>query len=213
MSNNSPEPVLLLTHDDTLWLRWSALECPRWSVVRGRSMDDLTRWQSQGHRLVLLDADLPGLPGWRDPIWARTLGDLRVVLSSPQPRDDAATVALAAGVAGYCHAYIDHDSLTRILEVVAAGEVWLGRSLVSRLLRMVDDRLQPHDEWQTGLTDREIEVARQAAQGVSNLDIAQSLGISERTVKAHLSSVFEKTGLADRLQLALRVHGIKPAQG
>ena len=58
------------------------------------------------------------------------------------------------------------------------------------------------------LTDREITVARYAASGQANAQIAEALGITERTVKAHLSAVFEKLGVSDRLQLALLVHGI-----
>lgn len=208
MSNVISQPVLLLTHDDVLWQRWQSLDPKRWSVERGTSIGDLTRWQSQGRRLVLLDADLPGLPGWRDPIWFRTLGDLRVVLASATPRDDAGATALAAGMAGYCHAYADAESLGRILEVVDAGEIWLGRSLVSRLLRVASDRLSDNGDWAASLTERERAVAKLAAQGDSNQAIAEALDITERTVKAHLSAVFEKIGVSDRLQLALRVHGI-----
>ena len=51
-------------------------------------------------------------------------------------------------------------------------------------------------------------MARYAASGQSNAQIADALGITERTVKAHLSAVFEKLEVTDRLQLALRVHGI-----
>ena len=63
--------------------------------------------------------------------------------------------------------------------------------------------------WATPLTEREREVAQLAAVGDSNLSIALALGITERTVKAHLKAVFEKLDLSDRLQLALRVHGVR----
>ena len=62
--------------------------------------------------------------------------------------------------------------------------------------------------WRSALTPRESEVAEMAAKGASNQEIAASCGISERTVKAHLSAIFEKLGVVDRLQLALKVHGI-----
>jgi DNA-binding NarL/FixJ family response regulator len=58
------------------------------------------------------------------------------------------------------------------------------------------------------LTQREREIANLAANGASNQLIADNCGISERTVKAHLSAVFTKLNVSDRLQLALRVHGI-----
>lgn len=63
--------------------------------------------------------------------------------------------------------------------------------------------------WQSSLTAREREVAKLAANGASNLQIGEACGISERTVKAHLSAVFEKLEITDRLQLVLKVHGIQ----
>ena len=72
----------------------------------------------------------------------------------------------------------------------------------------MDDRT-PEANWRSDrLTDRESEVTLQAAHGATNAEIADALGITERTVKAHLSAVFDKLGVSDRLQLALRVHGI-----
>ena len=88
----------------------------------------------------------------------------------------------------------------------------MGRSLVQRFLRLVDSRAGTQAAWHNDvLTERESTVARQAAIGDSNQEIATALGITERTVKAHLSAVFEKLGVSDRLQLALRVHGISRA--
>ena len=87
----------------------------------------------------------------------------------------------------------------------------MGRTLLSRLLRLMDNRLPRSGlaDWATPLTEREREVAHLAALGESNLAIAGALGITERTVKAHLKAVFEKLQVADRLQLALRVHGVR----
>ncbi|KXA75564.1 helix-turn-helix transcriptional regulator [Bordetella pseudohinzii] len=93
--------------------------------------------------------------------------------------------------------------------VVAEGGIWVGRSLVERLLQQVQERACARADWSQGLlTEREETVARHASAGRSNAQIAQLLGITERTVKAHLSAVFEKLGVTDRLQLALLVHGV-----
>jgi DNA-binding NarL/FixJ family response regulator len=83
------------------------------------------------------------------------------------------------------------------------------RQLLSRTQHAAARAPQKADtEWSGGLTQREREVAVLAANGASNQAIATDCGISERTVKAHLTAVFEKLNLTDRLQLALRVHGI-----
>lgn len=204
-----PIPVLLITHDDLLWQHWRALDPARWMAARGRGLADLQRWREQGRTLAVLDADVPKLPSWHDPAWTPTLAGLHVVVASASPNDEQGTQALGAGAHGYCHSYAQPAAMAQALEVVASGGIWMGRSLVSRLLKLVTERAQDAHPWDGGrLTEREITVARYAASGQANAQIADSLGITERTVKAHLSAVFDKLGVTDRLQLALLVHGI-----
>ncbi len=163
----------------------------------------------QGRSLVVVDADLPRLPAWNTEQWTGAIKGLRAIVASARPHDEQGTKVLASGAVGYCHTYAPPALLNQILEVVDAGEIWMGRSLVTRLLRLVESRAGGQEEWHANaLTEREDMVARRAAVGEANGEIAAALGITERTVKAHLSSVFEKLGVSDRLQLALRVHGI-----
>lgn len=115
--------------------------------------------------------------------------------------------------AGYCHAYSDPATLRQVQQVIDAGQVWIGKSLMQRLLhgtkQLTGSVATAKDDWSAGLTAREREVAVLAANGASNMAIATECSISERTVvKAHLSAVFTKLNITDRLQLALRVHGI-----
>lgn len=202
-------PVLLVTHDDLLWQHWRALDPARWLAARGRGLADLQRWREQGRALAVLDTGLPRLPSWQDPSWLALLSGLQVVVASPSPNDEQGAQALGAGAQGYCHGYAPTQALAQTLEVVASGGIWMGRSLVTRLLKLVTERAQDAAAWDNGtLTERETTVARHAASGQSNAQIADALGITERTVKAHLSAVFDKLGVTDRLQLALRVHGI-----
>ena len=121
--------------------------------------------------------------------------------------------ALDVGCVAYCHAFSDASTLKQVKDVVEAGQVWIGKSLMQRLLhginRLVPKSPTPDAAWRDGLTPREIEIAILAANGASNQAIAAQCAISERTVKAHLSAVFGKLIITDRLQLALRVHGIQ----
>ncbi|MGE6917647.1 LuxR C-terminal-related transcriptional regulator [Achromobacter kerstersii] len=204
-----PVPVLLITHDDLLWQHWRALDSTRWLAARGRGLADLQRWREQGRVVAVLDTDVPRLPSWQDPVWSSSLAGLHVVVASPSPNDEQGTQALGAGAHGYCHSYAPAAALSQALEVVASGGIWMGRSLVTRLLKLMTERAQDSHSWDNGLlTEREVTVARYAASGQSNAQIAEALGITERTVKAHLSAVFDKLNVADRLQLALLVHGI-----
>jgi DNA-binding NarL/FixJ family response regulator len=164
---------------------------------------------------IWLDVALPGLPAWHDPAW-KTMsgnGDYQVIAASSNPKDDEAMTALDAGCLGYCHAFTDAGTLRQIQQVIQAGHVWIGPALMQRLIRGANLAAplvaKPALNWRDHLTHRETEVAVMAAKGASNLDIATACGISERTVKAHLSAAFDKLGVSDRLQLALKVHGIQ----
>ncbi len=209
MADMAAEPVLIVTHDDALWRHWRGVDETSWLPARGRNLAALDRWRDGGRSLVLLDAELPGLADWNDPAWPARMKDLHVVVGSMRPNDAQGSRILAAGASGYLHAYSPTPVLDRALKTVDAGHIWMGRSLLARLLQDIEQRLPvPATDWAEGLTSREQEVARYAAIGKSNQDIGDLLGISERTVRAHLSAVFEKLGVADRLFLALRVHGV-----
>ncbi|MDB5813562.1 MAG: putative LuxR-family transcriptional regulator [Rhodocyclales bacterium] len=164
--------------------------------------------------LVMIDSAHAQRPDWNDTRWRAWAGHLSIIVLSSEPRDDEGILAMDSGASGYCNAYANEATLRQVVEVVASGELWVGRSLLTRLLRGVSQNLgksaaPTSDAWRKALTEREVEVATMAAQGASNLGIAEVLGITERTVKAHLTSIFEKLDIADRLQLALRVHGVK----
>jgi DNA-binding NarL/FixJ family response regulator len=152
-------------------------------------------------------------PQWSSPQWQTLLGSngLRVVATSSSPSDAEGIAALDAGCTGYCHAFSDAATLRQVQASVAAGQIWIGTSLMQRLLQIARKAAPPERAeatWDVGLTAREREVAVLAANGASNQQIALECSISERTVKAHLGAVFAKLNLTDRLQLALRVHGI-----
>ncbi|HEX5127977.1 MAG TPA: response regulator transcription factor [Rhodocyclaceae bacterium] len=203
--------LFLLTADETIFARFRPLE-DRWTLYRLSRPVELETVPADS--LVVIDASFPQLPELDDPRWRKWCGRLVLVFASSAPDDTQGLAALEAGASGYCHAYSSEVTLRQILDVVAAGELWVGRSLMGRLLRSVDGGIRgitkpPHKQWRPLLTEREREVTLRAARGESNLDIADALGITERTVKAHMTAIFEKLEVADRLQLALKVHGIK----
>lgn len=142
----------------------------------------------------------------------RRYGTLPVVILSDAPNDEEATQAFTAGAAGYCNTHAAPEVLRQIAVVVENGGLWLGASLLQRLVggtaRLLAGR-EPssRERWSDKLSEREREVAQAVAGGASNKEIADRLGITERTVKAHLGAIFEKLGVRDRLQLSLRVNG------
>lgn len=185
---------------------------PRWSEAFPQARffsraDELPR-QERGD-IVWLAAEVPG--------WRSVLAHLRsqmpeyaVVVLSLQPDAHEGLAALELGARGYCHGLASAALLTEVAEVVRRGGLWVGPDLMQRLVIGLQGRLSgaPRATPAPGLSalsTREREVAEEVAAGKSNKEVARALDITERTVKAHLSSVFDKLGVRDRVQLVLRL--------
>lgn len=134
-----------------------------------------------------------------------------MVVMADCPSDEEALEAFDAGVSGYVNSHAAPCVLESVAETVAQQGLWVGPSLMRRLLTAVASAppraTSPRNDWQQPLTPREIEVAHAVAAGAVNKEIARQCDITERTVKAHVSSVLEKLHLRDRLHLALVVNG------
>ncbi|MES9994048.1 MAG: response regulator transcription factor [Candidatus Thiodiazotropha sp.] len=142
--------------------------------------------------------------------------DISFIVFSPAPNDDEGLYLISRGVKGYCNRYISKALLLKAVELVRMGEVWVGRSLLFKLMNRLSSMDSPQseahntqansDETLSKLTEREREIAQLVGAGDSNKVIARKLDITERTVKAHLSSIFRKTRTKDRLQLGLLIN-------
>ena len=205
--------LILVSQDEGLLAHWQRVFGKERSRVAS-GLTDLSKRQRDADATIWVDDSLASPPDWRNEEWQSLLriAHVRVVAASSNPSDDKAIEALDAGCAGYCHAYADAETLRQVEQVIEAGQVWIGKNLMGRLLqgtsRIAAVERSDDPDWGISLTPREREVAILAANGASNLAIASDCDISERTVKAHLTSVFTKLNITDRLQLALRVHGI-----
>jgi len=133
-----------------------------------------------------------------------------VIVLSPMPSDEQAYAMLSAGARGYCHLEAVPQQLQDVAAAISAGGVWMPVGLVQRLVSLALKADPPSPQPSVNrfgtLTEREYQVALEVGQGANNKEIAANLGVGERTVKAHLTAIFEKLGLRDRVQLALAVN-------
>jgi NarL family two-component system response regulator LiaR len=116
--------------------------------------------------------------------------------------DDKVFPAIKAGALGYLLKDSGPEELVTAIQQVYRGESSLHPSIARRLLRELSDPTQ-RDPDIDPLTEREVEVLQLVAQGRSNRDISEQLGISEATVRTHVSKILSKLNLGSRTQAAL----------
>jgi DNA-binding NarL/FixJ family response regulator len=162
--------------------------------------------------VVLMDIRMPQMDG----ITATTA--LRQLASPPQVivlttfrADEQVMSALRAGASGFLLKDTPPTEIINAVRVVASGEAMLSPSVTRTLLSHVGDaqaseRRRAAAERLDTLTDREREVAVAVGSGASNAEVAASLYMSEATVKAHVSRLFTKLGVTNRVQIAIVVH-------
>jgi DNA-binding NarL/FixJ family response regulator len=209
---NQTDGVRILIADDHPIFRRglrSLLEAePGFSVVgeAGNGADAVQMSRTLKPDVLLLDLAMPGVSGMdalgelaRAPIPVRTI----VLTASIEKAEIVKALQLGAG--GVVLKSSTPELLFKSVRSVMAGQHWIGRDAVSDLveaLRSYDDAPAPQRP-RFGLTARELEITSAVVSGFSNKEIAKKHGLSEDTVKHHLTKVFDKVGASNRLELAL----------
>jgi DNA-binding NarL/FixJ family response regulator len=178
------------------------------TCVNGREALDAVR----AHRpdILLLDLSMPELDGLRvlRTIIAERLAVNTVVLTAEAGAVDVSAVR-AAGARGIVLKELSPHHVIDCVMRVYAGADW-----VEFLGRQRDAAPEPDDQAESlGLTPRELELATLVASGLRNRDVAMRLGISEGTAKLHLYNVYKKIGVANRVELVLRMRSAGLTEG
>lgn len=148
--------------------------------------------------LAIVDLRMPELDGLE--VLERSRGKTQVILLTAEIDDGRIVRALRAGVRGLILKERAAELLIDCASVVLDGERWIDPDLAGRALKLVDQSRSTEGE-AAPLSPREIEITRGVAEGLRNREIAERLFISEGTVKTHLRTIFEKTGVESRLAL------------
>ena len=123
------------------------------------------------------------------------------------PQKDQALRLLQKGIRAYGNRHMHEDNLKQAIATLKAGQIWLPPAIITQVISALP-KTKAEDERKdllNALTSREAEVVKWLVNGLSNQEISEKMFVSVRTVKAHLTSIFKKTGCRNRLELAPRM--------
>ncbi len=209
--DDNPTPIRILIADDHPIFRdglRKLLEAEPGFEVVGEAADGVEAIklvQQLKPDILLLDLAMPRLPG------LETLRELtsvdwsvRTIILTAAIEKPQIVEALQLGARGVVMKESATAMMLKSIRSVMDGEFWVGRESVSSLVTLLRESVAvPQKPKRFGLTSRELEVVAAIVSGYTNKDIAQKFSISEQTVKHHLTSIFDKLGVANRLELAL----------
>jgi NarL family two-component system response regulator YdfI len=198
------DSIRILVADDHLIIRQGLrliLETEAGFELVGEAADgaEAVRLCAELHpAVVLMDLRMPGVDGLTaiERLQAEQ-PQIAVVILTTFNEDDLMLRGLQAGAKGYLLKDTDRETLFNSIRAAARGETLLKPEIMARLLSKAG-AMDIQANTRTDLTERELEVLKRVAQGERSKEIAILLGISERTVKAHLASIYSKLGVDSR---------------
>jgi len=209
--------IVIASADPTLGTKWSRTLQKQFAVHvvnDGRSLESAI--STLKPVILILDHSLlpllPGSGGLSERMRRLTNATRTIIISNHIGEKEGVSL-LKAGVRGYCTDDQGPQIISKAVNAVLRGEVWVGRKVIQLLLDELagfTEHLQREfrtnlDERLKQLTPRQREIVSLIGRGASNKEIAHALHVSDKTVKAHLTGIFRKLKLSDRLQLALFV--------
>src|SRR5581483_11274574 len=195
------DTIRVLLVDDCAPIRWGV----RWMLERvggvafvGEATDGRTALdmiEREQPAAVMLDCRLPDLPGMKVAAMVREKGFAARILAYSAYEDDAEIRGmLDAGAAGYVLKEEPPAKVIEAIQTVARGGQWFSQRVAAKIAEWMYSSSSPLDE----LTKREQEILRLLTQGLTNQEMADQLGLAERTVRFHLRNIYAKLNVRRR---------------
>lgn len=205
--------LILACADKKILKRWqSAFEGEKNYLV----IDNFTSLKNRLKKLsdvtVTLHRSLPGISSDDDVNQLHeSYKNARLLVLSDVPHEQQGIGFIRKGILGYANSLISPEILKEAIKVIELGEIWVSKRLLEWMVNHCDNVEQYTKDMGSylaldTLTPSEKHVIECLVEGNNNKEIARKLNITERTVKAHLTSIYSKTGVKDRLHLALLIH-------
>ncbi|MDY0391547.1 helix-turn-helix transcriptional regulator [Desulfobulbus oligotrophicus] len=202
--------LILCCSNPRLRERWFTALNRMFSTYQATTLEDLRIFVQQQITFGLLLIHRPLIDFAAVTYIKRRQPNCKLVILSDRPSETEGLALLRLGVIGYANSYTNPQRLQDAIRSIVDGSVWISQDLMYRLITQSAPSVSSTFQTQAirtpqlnNLSDRELQIADLVSQGLSNGEIAVQLGITERTVKAHLGAVYAKTSTKGRLALAL----------
>ncbi|MBN1315014.1 MAG: response regulator transcription factor [Anaerolineales bacterium] len=208
--------ITVLVVDDQRLIRegiTSLLEIQEGIEIAGLALngqDAIEQARSLQPDVILMDIRMPVMDGITATAQIlRRQPECKIIMLTTFDDDEYIVNSLRAGAMGYLLKDIPATELAQAIKLAHAGIYQLGPMAAGRLIEILavepEDKIEPEQaiSIEHDLTERELDVLRLIATGATNREIAETLAVSEGTVKNHVSSILSRLGLRDRTQAAL----------
>lgn len=194
--------LLLFTSSQALANHWISSIEDNYKVL-GHASELYPAFDEKKSQVLLYD--MQSFAALFDMVMAEAMeAGVKVFALSGLPLFEEGNLLLPAQIVGYGNSYMSKAHLQQALEVIEEGKVWLYPEFVQELISQASHKpVTPRSVSTEDLTPKELEVSQLVAQGKTNKEVAITLDITERTVKTHLTHIYEKLQVHDRLSLAL----------
>jgi DNA-binding NarL/FixJ family response regulator len=209
---DEPSPIRVLVVDDHALFRHGLLEVLRPSpdlLIVGEARDGMEAIEQAAELLpdvVLMDVRMPTVNGIEAARRIRiSQPAVRILMLTESEDEEDLYAAVRAGATGYLLKEVAIDEIADAIRAVALGQALVSPSMTTKLLsefNALSRRLEEEDDGRR-LTDRELEVLRLIARGMSNKDIGAELVIAENTVRNHVRNILEKLQVRSRVEAAM----------
>ncbi|MTI70601.1 MAG: response regulator transcription factor [Firmicutes bacterium] len=154
--------------------------------------------------VILLDINMPEINGLKTLKQIKKINNqIKIIILTIHNDEEYLFNALDTGTNGYILKDSDSDTILKAIKKVYKGETYIQPSLSSLLIKKYKNKKPSKKKIIQTLTNREYEILSLIAKGLSNEDISNKLFISEKTVKRHISNLYKKLGVKDRINAAI----------
>lgn len=194
--------LYLCTKDSHVLQRWSQIK----NVFIEPCNDLNALAQKKSNALVMVHL-MEQNPEQLDQIHNLIKQGVKVLALSNMPSVVEATQLFKWGIKGYLNTFTDLLTLEQAIKVIEQDHIWLGQTVMSALIQNITQTPNvTNNDWEMDLSERHLATAKAILKGQTNKEIADTLSVSERTVKSYVQQLLEKFDAKDRLGLVLKIH-------